>query len=97
MSDPNAQGRPHTVLGGKISSKTGKPYRQSATFSGETWPKANGSDVPWSEVHWGDHDRPLAVGPDGRLVDHPNPHEHIFNYDFDNHYWYREDPSPFYR
>lgn len=48
-------------------------------------------------MHWGDHGRPLAVGPDGRLVGHPNPHEHIFNYDFDNHYWHREDPSPFYR
>lgn len=32
LPDPAAQGRPHTVLGGKISSKTGEIYRQSATF-----------------------------------------------------------------
>lgn len=34
LPDPAAEGRPHTVLGGKISSSTGEVYRQSATFSG---------------------------------------------------------------
>ncbi len=53
LPDPVAEGRPHTVLGGKVSSETGEVYRQSATFPGGTWPSANGYDVPWSEVHWG--------------------------------------------
>ena len=35
LPDPEAQGRPHTVLGGATSSKTGVDYRQSATFGGE--------------------------------------------------------------
>ena len=34
LPNPEAQGRPHTVLGGKVSSETGEVYRQSATFSG---------------------------------------------------------------
>ena len=67
LPDPNAQG-PHTVLGGRTSSKTGEAYRQSATFPGETWPKANGQNVPWSEMHWTNHGR----------GDHGNPHQHIF-------------------
>jgi len=71
LPDPTAEGRPHTVLGGKVSSLTGEMYRQSATFSGETWPKANGYDVPWSEVHWSNRGR----------GDHYNPHQHIFTYD----------------
>ena len=28
-------------------------------------------------------------------VAHTNPHQHVFNYDFDNRYWYRSDPEVF--
>lgn len=83
---PNAQG-PHTVLGGKISSKTGLPYRQSATFPEGTWPTANGKNVPWSEVHWGDHGTPEY---------HANPHQHEFIYDFVQRTWKRQKPTNFY-
>ena len=86
LPDPAAQGRPHTVLGGKISSETGEVYRQSATFNGGSWPTANGYEVPLSEVHWTNH---------GRADAHTNPHQHVFNYDFDNRYWYRSDPEVF--
>lgn len=86
LPDPAAQGRPHTVLGGKVSSKTGEVYRQSATFNGGSWPTANGQEVPLSEVHWTNH---------GRADVHSNPHQHVFNYDFDNRYWYRSDPEIF--
>lgn len=58
LPDPRAEGRPHTVIGGKVSSKTGELYRQTATFDGNAWPRANGYDVPRSEVHWTDHGRP---------------------------------------
>ena len=81
-----ARGRPHTVLGGKISSETGEVYRQSATFNGGSWPTANGYEEPLSEVHWTNH---------GRADAHTNPHQHVFNYDFDNRYWYRSDPEVF--
>ena len=81
LPDPAANGRAHTVLGGKVSSGSGETYRQSATFPGNTWPKANGKDVPISEVHWGDHGR----------SDHSNPHHHYFNYIFDRKYWERGD------
>ena len=74
LPDPAANGRPHTVLGGAVSSKTGVVYRQSATFPGETWPLANGKNVPWSEVHWYNHGR----------GDHGNPHQHIFTFDGGN-------------
>jgi RHS repeat-associated protein len=71
LPDPEAQG-PHTVLGGKVSTATSEPYRQSATFpSLETWPSAEGKPVPWSRVDWGSHGR----------ADHPVPHQHIFTYD----------------
>lgn len=83
LPDPNAQG-PHTVLGGKVSSETGLPYRQSATFPSGTWPTANGYNVPWSEVHWGNHGDPLH---------HTNPHQHIFKYDFEQKFWERQEPS----
>ena len=86
LPDPEAQGRPHTVLGGKVSSGTGEVYRQSATFSGGSWPTANGYEVPLSEVHWTNH---------GRADAHTNPHQHVFNYDFENRYWYRSDPEIF--
>ena len=86
LPDLEAQGRPHTVLGGKVSSETGEVYRQSATFSGGSWPTANGYEVPLSEVHWTNH---------GRAHVHTNPHQHVFNYDFENRYWYRSDPEIF--
>jgi RHS repeat-associated protein len=68
---PEAGGRPHTSLGTRVGSD-GVPYRQSATFTGPSWPKANGHDVPWSRVDWTDH---------GRYWDHTNPHQHPFRYD----------------
>ena len=86
LPDPAAEGRPHTVLGGKVSSETGEVYRQSATFPGGTWPSANGHDVPWSEVHWTDH---------GTSQFHTNPHEHIFEYNPDKGGWIRKEPSDF--
>ena len=84
LPDPAAQGRPHTVLRGKISSETGELYRQSATFNGGSWPTAKGYEVPISEVHWSDHNRADV---------HTNPHKHVFIYDFTNKYWYRSDPD----
>ena len=72
------------MLGGKVSSETGLPYRQSATFPSGTWPTANGYNVPWSEVHWGNHGDPLH---------HTNPHQHIFKYDFEQKFWERQEPS----
>ena len=65
-----AEGRPHTVLGSRVGSD-GQTYRQSAEFTGETWPKVNNKDVPLSEVHWSSHNR----------GDHINPHQHVFEYD----------------
>ena len=84
LPDVAAQGRPHTVLGGKSSTKTGEIYRQSATFPKGTWPKANGEDVPWSEVHWTDHGTPEY---------HSNPHQHIFEYKPDKGGWIRSAPQ----
>ena len=86
VPDPAAEGRPHTVLGGKISSTTGEVYRQSATFPDSTWPLANGNFVPWSEVHWTDHGTPN---------NHSNPHQHIFEYNPDKGGWIRQEPSYF--
>ena len=80
LPDERAQGQPHTVLGGKVSSETGELYRQSASFPKATWPQAAGKDVPLSEVHWGDHGRPNV---------HPDPHQHIFNFDEAQHRWTR--------
>ncbi|MFN0278161.1 MAG: RHS repeat-associated core domain-containing protein [Pyrinomonadaceae bacterium] len=68
LPHPAAQG-PHTTLGTRIGSN-GVPYRQSATFPGQTWPKANGQDVPWSRVDWTNHGRPW---------DHLSPHQHPFS------------------
>ena len=85
LPDPEAQGRPHTVLGGATSSKTGVDYRQSATFGGETWPSANGYDVPLYETHWYNHGR----------GDHAIPHKHIFYYDSSDGGWQRGGPSLF--
>ena len=86
LPDPAAEGRPHTVLGGKVSSETGEVYRQSAIFTGGTWLSANGYDVHWSEVHWTDH---------GTSQFHTNPHEHIFEYNPDKGGWIRKGPSDF--
>ena len=86
LPDPRAEGRPHTVIGGKVSSETGEVYRQTATFDGNAWPRANGYDVPRSEVHWTDHGRPW---------DHTNPHQHVFMYDETKGGWYRSTPMPF--
>ena len=84
LPDSAAEGRPHTVLGGKVSSETGEVYRQSATFMGGSWPTANGYEVPISEVHWTVHGRP---------AEHTNPHQHVFIFDFVNYYWYRGNPE----
>ena len=85
LPDPEAQGRPHTVLGGATSSKTGVDYRQSATFGGGTWPSANGYDVPLYETHWYNHGR----------GDHAIPHKHIFYYDSSDGGWQRGGHSLF--
>lgn len=63
------------------------PYRQSATFPEGTWPTANGKNVPWSEVHWGDHGTPEY---------HVSPHQHEFIYDFVQRKWMRQAPTNFY-
>jgi RHS repeat-associated protein len=81
--DPAAQG-PHTVLGGKVSDKTGEVYRQSATFAGNA-PKVNGVDVPTHETHWGSHGRP----------DHPNPHVHGYSWDSFQKRWIRGEHQGF--
>lgn len=86
LPDKNAKGA-HTVLGGKISTKTGEVYRQSATFPDSTWPTVNGQNVPWSEVHWTDHGTPKH---------HTNPHQHIFEYNPDRGGWVRREPTPYY-
>ncbi|MCA6985048.1 RHS repeat-associated core domain-containing protein, partial [Pectobacterium brasiliense] len=86
LPHPDAEGRAHTVLGGKVSSKTGEEYRQSATFPADTWPAADGQPVPLSEVHWSDHGRPDH---------HTNPHQHIFTYEGKDG-WKRGAPSPYY-
>ena len=64
LPHPNAQG-PHTTLGTRVGSD-GIPYRQSATFPGETWPTANGQQVPWGRTDWTTHGR----------GDHLFPHQH---------------------
>jgi RHS repeat-associated protein len=86
LPDPAANGAPHTRLGGKVSSGTGKPYRQSAHFPGPSDPKANGEDVPLRQVDWTDHGQPHH---------HTNPHQHPFPYDFDNGFYRRGEPIPF--
>jgi hypothetical protein len=74
LPDPIAGGAPHTTLGGKMGSD-GVLYRQSATFTGGSWPLANGEIVPWSRMDWTTHGRPLV---------HPDPHQHIFNWNGTN-------------
>ena len=62
----------HQILNyrGRVGSNS-VPYRHSATFPENTWPQANGEDVPWGRVDWTDHGRPF---------DHPNPYIHEFRY-----------------
>ncbi len=55
-----AEGRAHTILGSKVSDRTGDVYRQTATFM-------EGNDIPWGRVDWSDHGLPL---------DHPPVHLH---------------------
>ena len=84
LPNPEAMGA-HTVIGSKISKKTGEIYMQTATFPEGTWPLANGQNVPWSEIHWTNHGR----------GDHPNPHQHIFEYNPEKGGWIRGGPSDF--
>lgn len=86
LPDPNASGL-HTTLGGKVSSKNGELYLQSATFPEGAWSTANGQNVPWSEVHWSNHGR----------GDHTIPHQTIFNYDWNNNFCVREKNTPGYK
>ncbi|WP_162902873.1 SpvB/TcaC N-terminal domain-containing protein [Taibaiella koreensis] len=86
IPDANALGYPHTTLGGRVGSD-GVIYRQSATFTGESWPKAAGKDVPWSRVDWSDHGTPWHH--------QYNPHQHIFYYDNINKAWKYNEGSPF--
>jgi RHS repeat-associated protein len=81
---PGAVG-PHTTLGTRIG-ENGIPYRQSATFSGPSWPKNKGLDVPNSRVDWTDHGKPWH---------HPNPHQHIFTYNSPKRRWQQSAPTPF--
>ena len=83
LPDPAAGGAPHTTLGGRMGSD-GTYYRQSATFPGQSWPQANGNDVPWSRVDWHDHGR----------TDHPNPHQHPFKWNRGGG-WEEGGPEPF--
>ena len=71
LPHPNAQG-PHTTLGTRIGSD-GIPYRQSASFPGNTWPTANGQQVPWGRTDWTNHGTPKL---------HPyNPHTRTYQYE----------------
>lgn len=85
LPDPFAKGSPHTVLGKKIGTDDGVIYRQSATFPADTWPKANGQGVPLSRVDWHDHSLPQH---------HPNPHQHVYRYNWQQHRWEMGDPTP---
>jgi RHS repeat-associated protein len=83
---PEAEG-PHTSLGTRMGDN-GIPYRQSAEFPGSSWPKANGQDVPLSEVNWTHHGRPW---------DHPSPHQHIFSLTGPGGTWQRGPQAPYWR
>ncbi|HTF82460.1 MAG TPA: RHS repeat-associated core domain-containing protein, partial [Cytophagales bacterium] len=74
LPDPLANSYAHTTLGYKLGSD-GVMYRQSAEFTGGSWPLANGQIVPISRVDWTTHGRPMV---------HPNPHQHIFYYNGSN-------------
>ena len=96
---PEAEGRPHTVLGGKVSSESGEEYRQSATFSeqgntttlqgfgptGERLPSPE--PVPVGRVDWGSHGHPVRDDAQGHAVHHADPHIH--GYSTEGHHPYR--------
>lgn len=82
LPDPAMEGKYHVVYGGRISTKTGELYLQTAIFDGgEVWRKVNGHPVPRAEIHWSDH---------RRVLDHENPHQHIYFYDVKQKKWIRE-------
>jgi len=81
LPNPAAGEYPHTTLGGRTGSKDGLTYRQSATFTGGSWPLADGQPVPWSRVDWHDHGRPQ---------DHFSVHQHVFFYDNQHRQWFSE-------
>jgi filamentous hemagglutinin len=59
-------------LGSRTGRKDGLTYRQSATFTGGSWPLADGHAVPWSRTDWHHHGRPQ---------DHNDVHQHLFFFD----------------
>ena len=94
LPDPAFEGQPHIVFGGRISPKTGELYLQTAIFDGkDDWLKVNGHPVPRTVIDWSNHFMPL---------DHDNPHQHVFYYDFEEKKWLRGnaeyfEPSAFFR
>ncbi|WP_232441530.1 filamentous hemagglutinin N-terminal domain-containing protein [Burkholderia ubonensis] len=86
---PEANGAPHTVLGGKVASDGVTVYRQTATFPGGTWPLLDGMEVPWGRVDWTGHE--YLPGPP-----HPDPHIHEFRYDPVQKQWQIGPATPFY-
>jgi len=85
---PEANGAPHSVLGGKLASDGLTLYRQTATFPGGTWPPLGEVDVPWGRVDWTDHG--YLPGPP-----HPSPHIHEFNFDPVQKQWKIGPAKPF--
>ncbi|MBN3817276.1 adhesin, partial [Paraburkholderia sp. Se-20369] len=86
---PEANGAPHTVLGGKVASDGVTVYRQTATFPGGAWPILDGTNVPWGRVDWTAHE--YLPGPP-----HPDPHIHEFRYDPVQKQWQIGPAAPFY-
>lgn len=83
MPDPLAEGRPHIVIGGRISAETGEIYRQTATFTGGTW------HLPTDMMF-------LGVRFIGLIMDHhTNTHQHVFQYNPDRGGWVRMGPTIF--
>ncbi|SFE09818.1 hypothetical protein SAMN05518672_104470 [Chitinophaga sp. CF118] len=83
LPNPAAGEYQHTTLGSRTGSKDGLTYRQSATFTGGSWPLANEQAVPWSRVDWHDHGRPDK---------HFAVHQHLFQFNFnrDSNRWFFE-------
>jgi RsiW-degrading membrane proteinase PrsW (M82 family) len=75
---------PHTVIGGKISGKTGEAYRQTAEFPGPSWPKVDGVDAPTHSTDWSDHGTPQH---------HADPHVHGYYFDRDQRKWFKGPPQ----
>ena len=85
LPDPAMEGKYHVVYGGRISTKTGELYLQTAIFDGgEAWRKVNGHPVPRAEIHWSDH---------RRVLDHETPHQHIYFYDVKQKNWMRAEAA----